>query len=193
MCLGPMRVIRPPGLWRDKLIFERGMDMKRFTVIVGVVALFVAGICTCVDAAGGSMPNFSLKDPQGGSHSSGTLKAKPTVIIVTAPIEHDSSAQKAWSNALEKAKPAGTNLVMIENVAAQKMFKGTALKEMKKSWAPGQPLLLLEDMSGRVCAAFGVPKKSTWVFVYKKGGSLVYTYKGGASAAEAKTIWGKVK
>lgn len=167
--------------------------MKRFAVMVGVVVLIVAGVLAHADGAGGSMPNFSLKDPQGGVHSSGTFKQKPTVIIVTAPIEHDSSAQKAWSNALENAKPAGTNLVMIENVAAQKMFKGMALKEMKKSWAPGQPLLLLEDMSGSVCAAFGVPKKSTWVFAYKKGGELVYTFKGGASAAEAKNIWSKVK
>jgi hypothetical protein len=167
--------------------------MKRFGLVVVVIAVIVVGIYVYVGAAGGSMPSFSLKDPQGGAHSSATLKQKPTVIVVTAPIEHDSSAQKAWSNALEKAKPAGTNLVMIENVAAQKMFKGTALKEMKKSWAPGQPLLLLEDMSGSVCAAFGVPKKSTWVFAYKKGGDLVYTFKGGASAAEAKNIWSKVK
>ena len=167
--------------------------MKRFAVIAGVVALIVVGVYMYVSAAGGSMPNFSLKDPRGGAHSSATLKQKPTVIIVTAPIEHDSGPQRQMSSVFEKTKPAGTNLVMIENVAAQKMFKGTALKEMKKSWAPGQPLLLLEDMSGSVCAAFGVPKKNTWVFAYKKGGELAATYKGKGSVADAKAMWDKVK
>lgn len=143
-------------------------------------------------AQGNTLPAFNLPDPQGGMHSSSQLSANGLVAIVSAPLLKDKSAQVGWSKALVATK--GNNpasLILLEDMA-DSAFAGIAASHMKKDWAPGTLPIILEDKNGNVHASFGVAKNQTKVFVYDKGGNLLYSTSDSPSAGAAQTVWGKL-
>jgi len=138
------------------------------------------------------IPTFSLQDPLGKSWSSSGLISNGLVIVLTAPILHDSGAQKGWDKYLPPAMPKdGQKLVFLENLSASD-WKGTALKDMHKDYTAGTVPILLVDKTGNVAKSFGANPKNTVVLVYDKKGKLVYSFTGAPSAATATTIWGKL-
>jgi len=162
--------------------------MKKLTLVVAL--LFVA---STAHAYPSQIPTFSLQDPAGKTWTSSGLISKGLVIVLTAPILHDSGAQKGWSKYLPSAMPkGGQKLVFLENLSASD-WKGTAMKDMHKDYKPGTVPILLVDKTGKVANTFGANPKATVVLVYDKKGKLVYTYTGAPSASAAQTIWGKLK
>lgn len=156
-----------------------------FTII-----LFISA--AAAHAQPSTLPTFTLPDPQGGMHSSAQLVANGLVIIVSAPLLHDKSAQEGWSKDLAVTK--GTNpasLVLLEDLAASS-FEGIAKKDLRKDWKPGTLPIPLEDNTGKVHGAFGVEKDQTKVFVYDKSGHLIYSQSGSPSEEAAKAVWAKL-
>jgi len=161
--------------------------MKRLILIAMALMIMPA-----VALAGTKPPNVTLLDPDGGSHNVGGLLKNGGVLVMTAPTLHDKGAQEGWSKYLPDAMPKGAMLIFIEDMSVS-AWKGIARKDMKKDWKPGVPPMLLLDEKGNVRKTLGEARDTTGVFVYDKKGELVYTFKGGPSAAEAKTIWSQVK
>jgi len=112
----------------------------------GAAAIIIFAVTSVAYAQTGTLPSFSLPDPQGGMHSSAQLVKNGLVVVVTAPTLHDKSAQEGWSKLLTAAK--GDNkgsFIFIEDITPS-LFKKTVRKDMKKSWKPGDiPILLIED------------------------------------------------
>lgn len=155
-----------------------------------VVALLL--VATTAHAYPAQIPTFSLQDPLGKTWTSSGLIANGLVIVLTAPILHDSGAQKGWDAHLPSAMPkGGQKLVFLENLSASD-WKGTALKEMHKDYTPGTVPILLVDKTGSVAKSFGANPKNTVVLVYDKKGKLLYSFGGAPSTDAAKTIWGKL-
>ena len=162
--------------------------MKK-TILAAIIILTTASFA---HAQANKLPSFSLPDPQGGMHSSAQLIANGLVIIVTAPLLHDKAAQEGWSRDLAATKGSNpASLILIEDMSAS-AFKEIAASHMKKAWKPGTLPILLEDKTGKTHAAFGIGKNTTKVFVYNKGGNLIYSTAASPSAAAAKTIWAKL-
>ena len=161
--------------------------MKRLILIVLAIVIVPAAAF-----ASGTAPNVTLKDPHGGAHNIAGLLKSGGVLVMTAPTYHLRGSQKGWSNVLPAAMPKGGMLLFVEDMSVSD-WKKIAKKDMAKEWKPGVPPILLLDETGSVRKMLGEAPDTTGVFVYTKGGKLVYTYKGGPSAAEAKTIWAKVK
>lgn len=159
--------------------------------------LIQMGLFPAIGLAGGKIgskiPQFSLKDPAGKTHSTDTIIKEGSVIVVTAPILSNQGAQEGWSDQLLKAKGSNkASLVFLEDMEPSN-FKGKALKEMKKEYKPGQPPILLIDEKGDVREKMGVEKKKTVVLVYDSDGKLVHRVDAKPSANLAKQIWGKAK
>lgn len=158
--------------------------------LIFVVTLLL--VATTAHAYPAQIPTFSLQDPLGKTWSSSGLIAKGLVIVLTAPILHDSGAQKGWNHYLPPAMPkGGQKLVFLENLSASD-WKSTATKDMRKEYTPGTVPILLVDKTGNVANSFGATPKNTVVLVYDKKGKLLYSFGGAPSAAGAKTIWGKL-
>jgi len=139
------------------------------------------------------LPHFSLSDPRGNVHSSGTLIEHGMVLVVTAPTYHDKAAQEGWDDYLVKTMPKGKGaLVFIEDMSASD-WKGIARKDMKKDWQPEVPPLLLIDEKGDVRKSLGVDRDQTSVMVYDRNGSLLYSEKGAPSESKAALIWSKLR
>ena len=157
-----------------------------------VTALLILSFSAIAHAQVQTLPSFSLPDPDGQMHSSAQLGKNGIVVIVSAPLLHDKSAQQAWSKFLVATK--GNNqasLIIIEDLAAS-AFQGMASSEMKKDWKPGSLPMLLVDKTGTTHSSFGVDKDTTKIFVFNKGGNLVFSDAGSPSEAAAQTVWGKL-
>ena len=142
---------------------------------------------------GKMLPTFSLKDPDGVTHSSKSLVKNGMVMVVTAPTMKQSGAQKGWDKLLEETMPkGGAKLVFLEDMQPS-AFKGTAKKEMKKDYKEGGVTTLLIDETGKIRQELGIDKNTTAVLAYNKDGELVHTCKSGPSKAEAELLWSKVK
>ncbi len=142
--------------------------------------------------AGAKAPGATLLDPDGGSHNIASLLKNGGVLVMTAPTLHEKDMQEGWSKDLPAAMPKGGMLIFVEDMSVS-AWKGVAKNDMRKDWKPGVPPMLLLDEKGTVRSMLGEAKDTTGVFVYGKDGTLVYTYRGAPSAAEAKAIWAKVK
>lgn len=161
--------------------------MKKLVLLV--MALIIV---PTVALAAAKAPNATLLDPDGGSHNIGALLKNGGVLVMTAPTYREKGMQEGWSNILPAAMPKGGMLIFVEDMSVSS-WKGIAKKDMRKEWKPGVPPMLLLDEKGSVRKMLGEAPDTTGVFVYGKNGELVYTYKGGPSAAQAKAIWAKVK
>lgn len=161
--------------------------MKKIVLLV--MALLVVPVFALAAA---KAPNVTLLDPDGGSHNIAGLLKNGGVLVMTAPTLHEKSAQEGWSKYLPDTMPKGGMLIFVEDMSVSD-WKKTARNDMRKEWKPGVPPMLLLDEKGSVRSMLGEARDTTGVFVYGKGGALTYTYKGGSSAAAAKTIWTKVK
>jgi len=158
-----------------------------------LIAAVLFLIASATAQAQSKLPDFSLLDPQGGSHSSAELLGKGLVVLVTAPTLHEKDAQVGWIKLLIAAKGSNKgNFVLIEDITAS-AFKGIARGDMKKDWKPGDIPLLLIDETGKTREAFGMAKDTTKVFVYDKGGNLIYSESSPPSAALAKSVWDKLR
>jgi hypothetical protein len=139
------------------------------------------------------IPNFSLKDPVGKAFTNKDLSKDGLVLVVTAPILKNKSAQEGWSDQLMKAKGSSkAKLVLLEDMQPS-AFKGKAKNEMEKEYEPGKEPILLIDNSGETRKDLKVPEKETVVLVYDNDGKLVYSETGKPSTDAAKKIWEKVK
>lgn len=155
-------------------------------------AMILLAVSSMAQAQFNTLPNFTLPDPHGGMHSSSQLAKNGLVLVVTAPTLRDKNAQKGWNKYLVAAKGANkASFVFIEDLSVS-MFKGIAMKDMKKDWQPGDIPILLIDQTGKTRKTFGVERNTTKVFVYNKSSKLVYTYAGSPTATIAKTIWSKI-
>jgi hypothetical protein len=169
-------------------------DSKRRTKCILVLAVLVGPTAwgetlAAKGAAGSSLPQFVLGDPNGKKHASSELLKGGLVLVVTAPTYHTQKAQRAWGALLPAAKPKGKGrLVFLEDMTASS-FKGMARREMRKESKEGVPPLLLLDEDGHVRTALGVPKGETWILAFVKGGQQRLVEKGAPSAAAAKRLW----
>lgn len=139
------------------------------------------------------LPNFSLPDPVGKTFKNEDFSKDGMVLVVTAPISTNKSAQEDWNKYLLKAK-GGSNakLVFLEDMQPS-FFKGKAKSGMKKDYQAGKEPILLIDDSGKTREALKVPEKKTVVLVYSGDGKLVHSETGKPSAQAAKVLWEKVK
>ena len=157
-----------------------------------ISVIIIVAAASLAHAQAKKLPSFNLPDPQGGMHSSSELSVNGLVVIVSAPILHDKTAQEGWAQHLADTKGSKkASLILIEDMSAS-AFKGMAASSMKKNWKPGIIPILLEDNSGETHAAFGVEKEETKVFVYDKNGNLIHSEAGSPSVETAKTIWIKL-
>jgi hypothetical protein len=138
------------------------------------------------------LPDFSLQDPAGETFTRDSLAKDGLVLVVTAPILRNKGAQEGWDKYLRDAKSGSkAKLVYIEDMMPS-MFKGMALKGMKKGYEPGKEPILLIDNDGEVRRQLNVPEKKTVVLVYDNGGMLVHSEVAKPSSGAAETIWEKV-
>ncbi len=115
------------------------------------------------------------------------------MLVVTAPILKNKSAQEGWDKYLLKAKAGSkAKLVLLEDMQPS-FFKGKAIREMKKDYKFGKEPILLLDKNGEIRQALKVPEKKTVILVYNGSGKLVYSVTDKPSAEVAETIWKKVK
>lgn len=139
-----------------------------------------------------TLPSFSLKDPDGNTFTNGSFSKDGLVVVVTAPILKNKSAQEGWNKHLLKAKTGSkAKLVFLEDMQPS-FFKGAAIKAMKKDYKFGKEPILLIDKSGDIRSAMKVTKKNTVVLVYNGEGKLVHSEIGKPSANAAKAIWKNV-
>ncbi|MFA4972634.1 MAG: hypothetical protein WC683_08470 [bacterium] len=161
--------------------------MKIFVLTALALIIFPAAALAAAEA-----PDVTLPDPDGGMHNVASLLKGGGVLVMTAPTLPEKGVQEGWSKCLPDAMPKGGMLIFIEDMSVS-AWKSIAENDMRKDWKPGVPPMLLLDEKGGVRNVLGEARDATGVFVYGKGGGLVYTYRGGPSAGAAKTIWGKVK
>lgn len=172
--------------------------MKNWFLFFVLVIALTSMTCTGKErAASGSfaqkLPNFSLKDPDGNAFTNASFAKDGLVLVVTAPILKNKSAQEKWNKYLLKAKAGSkAKLVYLEDMQPS-LFKSTAIKGMKKDYKFGKEPILLIDDSGEIRSATKVPEKKTVVLVYNGDGNLVYSETGKPSAQAAEMIWKKVK
>lgn len=139
------------------------------------------------------LPKFSLQDPDGNTFTNESFSKDGLVLVVTAPILKNKSAQEGWNRHLLKAKTGSkAKLVYLEDMQPS-FFKGKAIRGMKKDYKFGKEPILLIDNSGKIRLALKVPEKKTVVLVYNGDGKLVYSETNKPSAEAAGTIWKKVK
>lgn len=140
-----------------------------------------------------SLPAFACKDPAGERHEIRELaKASGVVIVVTAPVLAQQSAQEGWSEQLLAKRPGdGPSLVFLEDMS-QSWFPSTARERMQKEFKPESLPLLLLDEEGEARRALGVGEDQTVVLVYDRTGTLVHEERGEPSPALAEQIWGKL-
>ncbi len=138
------------------------------------------------------LPNFSLKDPVGKVFTKADVCRNGLVLMVTAPILKNKEAQEDWNKYLLAAKAGSKAKYVILEDLKPSLFKGLALKGMKKDYAPGKEPVLLIDVDGQVRASLKVAEKQTVILVYDKSGTLVYSEKGKPTAVAASAIWKKI-
>lgn len=174
--------------------------MKTFLIALTVVSSFVAvlsliiinsGVVRSAGSFAQTLPNFSLKDPVEKTFTKAGLSKNGLVLVVTAPILSDESAQKGWDRYLSKAK-AGSKAkwVYIEDMQPS-LFKGQAMSGMKKDYVSGRQPILLLDTDGKLRRALGVSEKSTVVLVYDGNGKLIHSETGQPSSKAAEAVWKK--
>ena len=173
-------------------------DLRRTTTCIVVLAVLVGPMAwgetpEAKGAAGASLPQFVLADPNGKMHARSELLKGGLVLVVTAPTYHTEKAQRAWGDLLPAAQPKGKGrLVFLEDMTASS-FKDTAKKQMRKEFKEGVPPLLLLDEDGHVRTALGVPKDETWILAFAAGGQQRLVEKGAPSAAAAQRLWAAVQ
>lgn len=138
------------------------------------------------------LPDFSLKDPVGKVFTKADVYKNGLVLVVTAPILKNKDAQERWNKYLLDAKAGSKGRFVILEDMKPSLFKGMALKGMKKDYISGREPILLIDVDGQVRAALKVAEKQTVVLVYDKSGKLVYAEKGKPTAAVASSMWKKI-
>ena len=175
----------------------RSQDLRqtiRWTAVLVVLAVLVGPTAwgetpASKGAAGVSLPQFVLADPDGKKHASSEILKGGLVLVVTAPTYHTEKAQRAWGDLLPAAHPKGKGrLVFLEDMTASS-FKDTAKKQMRKEFKAGVPPLLLLDEDGHVRTALGVPKDETWILAFDAGGKGRLVEKGAPSTEAAKRLW----
>lgn len=141
----------------------------------------------------GELPDFSLQDPAGETFTKDSLAKDGLVLVVTAPILRNKGAQEGWDKYLRDAKSGSkAKLAFIEDMTPS-LFKGMAMKGMKKGYKPGKEPILLIDNDGDVRRQLNVPRKKTVVLVYSNDGTLVHSEEAKPSFGAAETIWRKVE
>ncbi|MDO8462286.1 MAG: hypothetical protein Q7S98_05445 [Deltaproteobacteria bacterium] len=139
------------------------------------------------------LPAFSLQDPFGNTFTNKSFSKDGLVLVVTAPILKNRSAQKKWSQYLLKAKAGSkAKLVYLEDMQPS-FFKGKAMRGMRKDYEFGKEPILLIDSRGEIRSSLKVPQKKTVVLVYDDNGKLIYSETGKPSVEAAEMIWEKVK
>ncbi|WP_347275520.1 hypothetical protein [Candidatus Kuenenia sp.] len=140
-----------------------------------------------------TLPDFSLNDPNGNTFTNESISKDGIVLVVTAPILKNKSAQEKWNKYLLKAKAGSkAKLAFMEDMQPS-LFKGVAIKGMKKDYKFGKEPILLIDNDGEIRRALKVPKGKTIILVYDRDGKLVHLEAGKPSAQAAETMWKKVK
>lgn len=163
--------------------------MKKITILVFTL-LFISNWVLARDDSSQKLPQFSLKDPAGKTHTQEELAKNGLVLVVTAPILSNKEEQEGWSKYLVETKSGKAKLALLEDMTPS-YFKDKALSQMKKEYKPGEEPILLIDHNGEVRKKLGVPEKETVVLVFDKKGKQIYQEKGKPSASLAKRIWQK--
>jgi len=118
----------------------------------------------------------SLTDPSGATHTRQDVAGKVVVAIFSDPTMSQGGAQEKWSDLLatqsDTKLPNEVALVLVEDMSEAGMFKGIALGDMKKQFAPHQRPFLILDQTGDVFKKFGVPRNTTCILTYDKKGKL---------------------
>ncbi len=190
------------GSFRAAGCFEKDELMKNWLLFIALTIVLTGVSCTekihTPGVPGSSsfaqtLPDFSLNDPNGNTFTKESISKDGIVLVVTAPILKNKSAQKKWNKYLLKAKAGSkAKLAFLEDMQPS-LFKGAAIKGMKKDYQFGKEPLLLIDNGGEIRRALKVPKKKTVVLVYDRDGKLVHLEAGKPSVQAAETMWEKVK
>ena len=139
-----------------------------------------------------TLPDFSLKDPLDNLHTKSALNQEGIVLVVTAPIFTNETAQRNWSESLENTKGSSkAKLVFLEDMSPS-YFKTTALNEMKKEYSAQGKTILLIDPQGELRQKLGVAEKETVVLAYDKNGKLLKAVEGSPSIEKARSLWKQV-
>ncbi len=140
-----------------------------------------------------TLPDFSLKAPDGQIFTREGLSKNGLVLVVTAPILKNKKAQEGWNRYLLNAKSSSQGrFVYLEDLQAS-AFKGMAIRGMKKKYQSGKEPVLLIDDTGKTRQALKVSQKRTVVLVYDRDGNLIYSETGKPSSKAASIIWQKLK
>ncbi len=123
-----------------------------------------------------SIGKQALSDPSGATHTQQEVAGKVVVAIFSAPTMSQGDAQQKWSDLLA-TNPAtkvsdAVVLVLVEDMTQAGIFKGVALDDMKKQFAPNERPFLILDQTGDFFKRFGVPHGKTCVLIYDKKGRL---------------------
>ena len=145
-----------------------------------------------------SLPSFNLPDPSGASHTNAELNGKKTIIVVTVPTKEQGGNQKAWvSGIIEQNPGAGKdyNLILLQDMT-QSGNKEMVMDNLKKSWKPGNPTLILVDDAATFRSALeaqrGLMTDKTTVLVYDESGKLVYFDRTKPTVTAVKALSGKL-
>ncbi len=135
------------------------------------------------------LPDFSLQDPAGQTHTKKEIVQQGVVILVTAPIFKNKGAQEGWSKYLsDEKKGAKGHLIFLEDLSVSS-FKTMALHGMKKDYKIDIEPILLIDETGQLRQQLGVLAEQNVVLVYNSKGQLIYQETGKPSPSSAQEIW----
>jgi len=157
---------------------------KRGPVLIVLVALAAAAGTAPVWPQ--MLPRIRLLDPLGTEFRDDHLKPRGVVMVVTAPIQSQGSAQQAWHDLLVASHKGeqGPAVVMLEDMS-QSWFRPVVLARMKDVYRPGTAALLLLDENGATRKAMGVSEDATVAFAFAPGGKLAAVETGAASHERA--------
>ncbi len=156
-----------------------------------LLALLIPLLIASTGYAKGSktLPDFSLKDPAGKTFTKKDILKNGAVVVITAPILSNKSAQEGWDKVLEAVHGGHKGkLVLVEDMTPS-MFKKAALKGMRKDYRPGKEPILLIDNDGTLRKKLGVERKKTVVFAFDHNGKMMHKEAGKPNSAAAKKLW----
>ena len=149
-----------------------------------------------VNPAVDTLPDFNLKDPLGGAHTSAEVAGKKVVILATVPTKEQGDSQKKWVD-LIKPLGAGKDFVFI---LLQDMTQSgnpeMVMDSMKQKWKPGGQVLILVDdraaLRSSLESARGLLTDRTSLLAYDEKGKQVFFDRHAASAGAIKKLQEKL-
>ncbi len=136
-----------------------------------------------------TLPEFTLNDPNNKPITKTDLAKDGLVLVVTAPILANQTAQEGWAKALQDTRGnSKVKFAYLQDMHPSN-FKDTARSRMREEYAPERGPILILDETGAVRQQLQVKEEKTVVLVYDPAGKLIYVEDGDPSNDRAKMIW----